>query len=179
MVRPSQHFVLSLHFKTIILFGFRLKTSQSLILPCRQKTLLAPYVTTLRERTAMPSCSVMAAISRFIKIVTECRISLRASGYAGSVLYLQRIPWYVVYIVIIELNAMKYEQSCALCPNEGGAFKQSLDGIWVHLLCAIWIPETRVANEVFMEPVTGLERISKGRWKLVSNIYPSPEERWS
>jgi NuA3 HAT complex component NTO1 len=58
-------------------------------------------------------------------------------------------------------------QSCFLCPNEGGAFKQTVHGEWVHLLCAIWIPETRVANEVFMEPITGVERISKQRWKLV------------
>ena len=57
--------------------------------------------------------------------------------------------------------------SCFLCPNEGGAFKQTVHGEWVHLLCAIWIPETRVANEVFMEPITGVERISKQRWKLV------------
>lgn len=63
-----------------------------------------------------------------------------------------------------------------LCPNEGGAFKQTIHGEWLHLLCAIWIPETRVVNEVFMEPITGIERISKQRWKLVrltrfSNIH--------
>lgn len=56
---------------------------------------------------------------------------------------------------------------CYLCPNEGGAFKQTIHGEWVHLLCAIWVPETRVANDVFMEPVTGIEKISKQRWKLV------------
>ncbi|TFY51274.1 hypothetical protein EVG20_g11076, partial [Dentipellis fragilis] len=56
--------------------------------------------------------------------------------------------------------------SCKLCPVEGGAFKQTNNGEWVHLLCAIWVPETRVANEVLMEPVTGIERISKQRWKL-------------
>ncbi|KAG6885753.1 hypothetical protein C0993_010265 [Termitomyces sp. T159_Od127] len=56
--------------------------------------------------------------------------------------------------------------SCRLCPNEGGAFKQTVSGEWVHLLCAIWVPETRVANEVFMEPVTGVDKISKQRWKL-------------
>jgi len=39
-------------------------------------------------------------------------------------------------------------QSCVLCPNEGGAFKQTVHGDWVHLLCAIWVPETRVANDV-------------------------------
>ncbi|THH27211.1 hypothetical protein EUX98_g6973 [Antrodiella citrinella] len=60
--------------------------------------------------------------------------------------------------------------SCILCPNEGGAFKQTVQGEWVHLLCAIWVPETRVANEVFMEPVTGVERISKQRWRLKCEV---------
>jgi hypothetical protein len=60
--------------------------------------------------------------------------------------------------------------TCFLCPNEGGAFKQTVHGEWVHLLCAIWIPETRVANEVFMEPITGVERISKQRWKLKCSV---------
>ena len=58
-----------------------------------------------------------------------------------------------------------------MCPNEGGAFKQTLHGEWVHLLCAIWIPETRVANEVFMEPITGVNKISKQRWKLVRRFF--------
>jgi len=59
-------------------------------------------------------------------------------------------------------------QSCIFCPNEGGAFKQTVLGEWAHLLCAIWIPEIRVANEVFMEPISGSEKIPKQRWKLVS-----------
>lgn len=62
-------------------------------------------------------------------------------------------------------------QSCILCPNEGGAFKQTVFGDWAHLLCAIWIPETRVANEVFMEPITGSDKIPKQRWKLVSFFF--------
>ncbi|KAH7914590.1 PHD-zinc-finger like domain-containing protein [Hygrophoropsis aurantiaca] len=60
--------------------------------------------------------------------------------------------------------------SCILCPNEGGAFKQTVLGEWAHLLCAIWIPETRVANEVFMEPITGSDKIPKQRWKLKCSI---------
>ncbi|KAI6112894.1 PHD-zinc-finger like domain-containing protein [Pisolithus sp. B1] len=60
--------------------------------------------------------------------------------------------------------------SCIFCPNEGGAFKQTVLGEWAHLLCAIWIPETRVANEVFMEPISGSERIPKQRWKLKCSI---------
>ncbi|KAI0683939.1 hypothetical protein BC835DRAFT_1392543 [Cytidiella melzeri] len=60
--------------------------------------------------------------------------------------------------------------SCILCPNEGGAFKQTVQGEWVHLLCAIWVPETRVANDVFMEPVTGIDRITKPRWRLKCSL---------
>ncbi|KAI0351350.1 hypothetical protein OH77DRAFT_1429898 [Trametes cingulata] len=60
--------------------------------------------------------------------------------------------------------------SCILCPNEGGAFKQTVSGEWVHLLCAIWVPETAVANDVFMEPITGVEKISKQRWKLRCSV---------
>ncbi|KAJ7626344.1 bromodomain and PHD finger-containing protein 3 [Mycena polygramma] len=56
--------------------------------------------------------------------------------------------------------------SCTLCPNEGGAFKQTTQGEWIHLLCAIWVPETRVSNDVFMEPIIGVDKVSKQRWKL-------------
>ncbi|KAG6840128.1 hypothetical protein C0991_008687, partial [Blastosporella zonata] len=60
--------------------------------------------------------------------------------------------------------------SCLLCPNEGGAFKQTVNGDWVHLLCAIWVAETRVVNESVMEPVTGVDNIPHARWKLKCSI---------
>jgi NuA3 HAT complex component NTO1 len=61
-------------------------------------------------------------------------------------------------------------QSCILCPNEGGAFKQTNDGRWAHLLCAMYIAETSVGNSVIQEPIEGVDRIEKARWKLVSTI---------
>jgi NuA3 HAT complex component NTO1 len=63
-------------------------------------------------------------------------------------------------------------ESCLLCPNEGGAFKQTTTGHWAHLLCAIWIPELSVGNAIYMEPVEGVETIPKNRWKLVSRRGP-------
>ena len=58
-------------------------------------------------------------------------------------------------------------QSCVLCPNSYGAFKQTTTAQWAHLLCAIWVPDTGVSNTVYMEPIDGVENISRNRWKLV------------
>lgn len=56
--------------------------------------------------------------------------------------------------------------TCIFCPNVDGAFKQTNTLRWSHLLCAIWIPEVTVANMTFMEPITDVEKVPKGRWKL-------------
>ncbi|KAG8699729.1 nuA3 HAT complex component nto1 [Ceratobasidium sp. 395] len=59
---------------------------------------------------------------------------------------------------------------CILCPNEGGAFKQTSTGKWAHLLCAIWVPECVLGNPTFMEPIENSDKIPKQRWKLVCSI---------
>nr|XP_010326927.1 histone-lysine N-methyltransferase ATX2 [Solanum lycopersicum] len=63
---------------------------------------------------------------------------------------------------------------CCLCPVIGGAMKPTTDGRWAHLACAIWIPETCLSDIKKMEPIDGLSRINKDRWKLLCSICSVP-----
>ncbi|KAG0209686.1 nuA3 HAT complex component nto1 [Mortierella sp. GBA30] len=60
--------------------------------------------------------------------------------------------------------------SCIFCPSEGGAFKQTTNSRWAHLLCASWIPEVGVANTVYMEPIDNIDKIPASRWRLTCYI---------
>ncbi|KAI3634671.1 hypothetical protein MIR68_007052 [Amoeboaphelidium protococcarum] len=43
---------------------------------------------------------------------------------------------------------------CALCPNLGGALKQTKKkNVWIHILCAMWIPEVTFQNVDFLSGI--------------------------
>ncbi|XP_010457683.1 PREDICTED: histone-lysine N-methyltransferase ATX2-like isoform X2 [Camelina sativa] len=67
-------------------------------------------------------------------------------------------------------GALDIPPRCCLCPVVGGAMKPTTDGRWAHLACAIWIPETCLLDVKKMEPIDGINKVNKDRWKLLCSI---------
>lgn len=63
-----------------------------------------------------------------------------------------------------ESRRRRFKISCVFCPNKLGAFKQTENGSWAHLLCALWLPETSVADLAYMEPICGVSQVPKSRF---------------
>ena len=53
--------------------------------------------------------------------------------------------------------------SCILCPVQLGAFKQTEDGRWCHVVCAQWQPEVCVDDADEMRCFKGIAQIPKER----------------
>ncbi|KAJ6655763.1 hypothetical protein lerEdw1_004816 [Lerista edwardsae] len=54
---------------------------------------------------------------------------------------------------------------CCLCNLRGGALQRTTDGRWVHVICAIAVPEARFLNVIERHPVD-ITAIPEQRWKL-------------
>ncbi|RMC01003.1 hypothetical protein DUI87_22690 [Hirundo rustica rustica] len=58
-----------------------------------------------------------------------------------------------------------YNQECCLCNLRGGALQMTTDGRWVHVICAIAVPEARFLNVIERHPVD-ISAIPEQRWRL-------------
>ena len=58
---------------------------------------------------------------------------------------------------------------CCLCPCAGGGFKSTTDGRWVHLVCALWVPNVRIVDPYELEPID-VTNVEPDRYKLKCNI---------
>ncbi|KAK2978537.1 hypothetical protein RJ640_001608 [Escallonia rubra] len=96
----------------------------------------------------------------------KCRMMVHARCY-GELEPLNGILW---FCNLCRPGVPEFPPPCCLCPVIGGAMKPTTDGRWAHLACAIWIPETCLSDIKKMEPIDGLSRISKDRWKLLCSI---------
>ena len=55
---------------------------------------------------------------------------------------------------------------CLFCMQSGGAFKPTNSAEWVHVFCALWIPEVGFGSTEKMEPITKIKQIPASRWSL-------------
>ncbi|KAJ8422635.1 hypothetical protein Cgig2_028506 [Carnegiea gigantea] len=95
----------------------------------------------------------------------KCRMMVHARCYGEE--FVEGVLW---LCNLCRLGAPESTPPCRLCPVVGGAMKPTTDGHWAHLACAIWIPETCLSDIKRMEPIDGLSRINKDRWKLLCSI---------
>uniref|UniRef100_A0A8C5TY79 [histone H3]-trimethyl-L-lysine(9) demethylase n=1 Tax=Malurus cyaneus samueli TaxID=2593467 RepID=A0A8C5TY79_9PASS len=58
-----------------------------------------------------------------------------------------------------------FPRECCLCNLRGGALQMTTDGRWVHVICAIAVPEARFLNVMERHPVD-ISAIPEQRWKL-------------
>ncbi|XP_064272534.1 protein Jade-1 isoform X3 [Passer domesticus] len=67
--------------------------------------------------------------------------------------------------------ALGVRPKCLLCPKKGGAMKPTRSGTkWVHVSCALWIPEVSIGSPEKMEPITKVSHIPSSRWALVCSL---------
>ncbi|XP_055000582.1 protein Jade-1 isoform X2 [Sorex araneus] len=67
--------------------------------------------------------------------------------------------------------ALGVQPRCLLCPKKGGAMKPTRSGTkWVHVSCALWIPEVSIGSPEKMEPITKVSHIPSSRWALLCSL---------
>ncbi|XP_078066438.1 protein Jade-1 [Mustelus asterias] len=67
--------------------------------------------------------------------------------------------------------ALGVQPKCLLCPKKGGAMKPTRSGTkWVHVSCALWIPEVSIGCPEKMEPITKVSHVPASRWALVCSL---------
>ncbi|KAJ8336219.1 hypothetical protein SKAU_G00395620 [Synaphobranchus kaupii] len=69
---------------------------------------------------------------------------------------------------LCRICALGVVPKCLLCPKHGGAMKPTRSATkWVHVSCALWIPEVSIGNPEKMEPIMNISHIPSNRWALL------------
>ena len=113
--------------------------------------------------------------SNVIVICDGCDLPVHQECY--GIPFVPEGPW-LCRRCMIGPNGPETRLRCLLCPDwwpsssapVSTAFKQTVDGNWVHSVCAFWVNETFPLNDTYQEPVDGIDRIPGARWKLICCI---------
>lgn len=93
-----------------------------------------------------------------------CNIAVHQECY--GIAFIPEGQWFCRRCMLSRGRAVE----CSFCPSQTGAFKQLDNGLWSHVVCALWIHEVYFANPIYMEPIEGINQIPRTRWKLTCYI---------
>ncbi|RHZ55364.1 hypothetical protein Glove_416g2 [Diversispora epigaea] len=93
----------------------------------------------------------------------ECEVVCHQECYGIIHLPASDEPWYCDRCLAIPSETI----ICALCPKRHGAFRRIKDGdsagIWVHVVCALWMPGMWIGKTAEMSEIT-IENIDQKNW---------------
>lgn len=111
-------------------------------------------------------CDEVETTNNTIVFCDSCDIAVHQECY--GIIFIPPGPW--LCRACQQGNFVSARPHCSVCPQLGGALKQTTTGNWVHILCTVWIRELYFGNWHYLEPIEGLEKIPKSRWKLFCYI---------
>lgn len=107
--------------------------------------------------------NVSTANNRLLQC-SVCKIAVHQECY--GVTYVPQGSWLCHKCLSLPYSNPK----CELCPNLGGAYKQTEDSKWCHVNCALWIPECGFSRPIYLEPIDFLEDIPESRFKFTCSV---------
>ncbi|CAK9262058.1 unnamed protein product [Sphagnum jensenii] len=134
----------------------------------------------LQEGSSLCDVCHIGLSSRLNKIVTcdQCKVAVHQDCYGIACIplgvwrcqpcaELQR-QYQNVTSPDLEAQAQQWVR-CAICAGQGGALKCTTDGRWVHVFCALWMPETIVGKDE-SATIQGMENVPSERYALLCSI---------
>eukprot|EP00899_Mesostigma_viride_P005814 jgi/Mesvir1/15233/Mv06459-RA.1 len=97
----------------------------------------------------------------------SCRIMVHMQCY-GEQRPPDGSPWMCARCLLG--SAVSPHVRCCVCPVLGGALKPTSDFRWVHVACALWVPELFFDDAERLEGITGVDKIDKSRYKLKCSV---------
>lgn len=92
-----------------------------------------------------------------------CHILVHEDCYQSSHSPQSRV-WYCKWCASNRATPWKVGQ-CVLCSELGGALRQTKEGEWCHIVCAMWMPNATVEDGII-----GLDKVKRKAWNVMCSI---------
>ncbi|KAF7683380.1 Peregrin [Astathelohania contejeani] len=108
--------------------------------------------------------SLISSTSNLLIFCDGCNLCVHQECY--GVPYITEEPWFCRMCLFGDNQNIK----CKFCPMVGGAYKQTSDDKWGHVLCAKWNTTLTFSNTVFLEPIEDIQQSIKKTRKVPCQV---------